>query len=360
MRLRLHTDPENRFREFFDPITGLYLRSGILDDEGRDTGVDPFMRRFPALIDIGIMNHCACASRCNVDCYQKAISRTGPDMSLPDYISILRQCEGLVYQVALGGAGDPDTHENFEDILRITRGYGIVPNFTTSGICLTRRTAELCREYAGAVAVSEHDAPYTRRALELLLACGVKTNVHFVLSNQSIDAAICRLKDNYYAACNAVVFLLYKPVGLGRPEKVLRSDDHRLVEFFDVIQSRPFTHKVGFDSCSAPALINRTTQVDLLSIDYCEAARYSMYIDADLNAMPCSFGNHNPALFVSLRDHTIREAWEGEVFSAFRSSLQSACPSCPSRGLCAGGCPICRQIVLCDRPERFFPDPRPA
>ena len=105
-------------------------RSGVIDENGNDTGVDPFMRSMPGLIDVGIMQTCVCSHRCNVDCYQKAIDRRGPNMSVEDFELILKQCEGKTFQLALGGAGDVDTHENFEAILKLCRQYGIVPNFT--------------------------------------------------------------------------------------------------------------------------------------------------------------------------------------------------------------------------------------
>lgn len=98
-------DKKNRFVELFNPDTGFYVRSGVIDAEGKDTGIDPFMRCFPSLIDIGIMERCVCAHKCNVDCYQKAIDRTGSNMSLENYLSIMEQCKGKVLQVALGGAG---------------------------------------------------------------------------------------------------------------------------------------------------------------------------------------------------------------------------------------------------------------
>lgn len=347
---RMIMDKVNRFYENFNPDTGAYFRSGVIEDM-RETDKDPFMREFPNLIDIGIMGQCVCAEKCNVDCYQKAIDRRGNNMSLEDYASIIKQSEKLVFQVALGGAGDPDTHENFPEIMKLTREHGIVPNFTTSGITFTAKKAKVCQDYAGAVAVSEHNANYTRRAIDLLLSHGVKTNVHYVLSAESIDAAIERLRNNYYGNLNAVVFLLYKPIGLGKIEKVLKPGDPRLAEFFKVIEQHPFTHKIGFDSCSAPAVVNYTSSIDMNSMDFCEAGRFSMYIDADMNAMPCSFGNQNPKYFVSLRNHTISEAWHGEIFEAFRNSLRNSCPSCAKREMCAGGCPICREIVLCDRKE---------
>lgn len=80
-------DKKNRFVELFNPDTGFYVRSGVIDAEGKDTGVDPFMRCFPSLIDIGIMERCVCAHKCNVDCYQKAIDRTDSNMSLENYQS---------------------------------------------------------------------------------------------------------------------------------------------------------------------------------------------------------------------------------------------------------------------------------
>jgi len=330
-------DKQNCFVELFDPTNGYYARTGVLNDKGEDTGVDPFMRDFPALIDIGIMQSCVCAKRCKVDCYQKAIDRFGANMSLDDYKEIMRQSKGKVFQVALGGAGDPDTHENFGAILKITREHNIVPNFTTSGIAFYSDKARLCKDYCGAVAVS------------------VKTNLHYVLSNKSIDDAIARLREGcFYDGINAVVFLLYKPIGLGKRENVLRPDDPKLNEFFELVDKGGYDFKIGFDSCSCPGIVNKTSNVDLQSIDFCEGARYSMYIDAHMNAMPCSFGNQDEKYFVSLRDFTIEEAWHSYVFEDFRRHLRDSCPGCANRYGCAGGCPICRDIVLCNAKEKVL------
>ena len=84
------------------------------------------------------------------------------------------------------------------------------------------------------------------------------------------------------------------------------------------------------------------------SIDYCEGGRFSCYIDANMNMMPCSFGNQDSKWFVSLRNNTIEDAWNSEVFEKFRDSLRNSCQWCDKREMCAGGCTICRDIVLCD------------
>ena len=49
--------------------------------------------------------------------------------------------------------------------------------------------------------------------------------------------------------------------------------------------------QIGFDSCSIPGIVNFTSKIDENSIDTCEGGRYSMYISADMIAIPCSFDN---------------------------------------------------------------------
>jgi len=348
-------DNKYHFASMFNPDTGFYLRTGIQDKDGKDTGIDPFMASYPELLDIGIMQTCVCAEKCNVDCYQKAISRTGKNMPSSDYERILMQSKGRLFQVALGGAGDPDTHEEFGKILEISKKYNVVPNFTTSGIAFSKEKAELCKKYCGAVAVSEHFADYTKKAVDMLLGAGVRTNIHYVLSSKTIDTAIDRLKNGGFPdGINAVIFLLYKPVGLGIKKNVLKQDDPRVREFFSLIDRGNTEYKIGFDSCSCAGIINFTHNTNPQSMDFCEGGRFSAYIDADMNMMPCSFANQNPRWFVSLREHSVEEAWNSDVFEKFRYSLRNSCIGCADRENCAGGCPLVNMITLCARPERQF------
>ena len=57
MRYIIH-DKQYHFKSAFDTKTGAYVRTGILDERGKDTGIDPFMASYPHLIDVGIMGHC--------------------------------------------------------------------------------------------------------------------------------------------------------------------------------------------------------------------------------------------------------------------------------------------------------------
>lgn len=220
-------DKKYRFVSAFDEETGTYVRTGILDEHGRDTGVDPFMASFPHLIDVGVMGRCihgktGLCAKAGVGCYQSGALVERPNMAVEDFRWIAEQCRGRCNQLALGGRGDPDQHEHFEALLQISRENRLVPNFTTSGYGLTAELAALCKQYCGAVAVSWYRSEYTLRAIQLLLDAGVTTNIHYVLGNNSIDEAIDRLKHNDFpAGINAVIFLLHKPAGQGTRENVL-------------------------------------------------------------------------------------------------------------------------------------------
>jgi hypothetical protein len=54
-------DKKYRFISVFNTETGAYLRSGIVDENGKETDKDPFMGSFPNLIDVGVMGHCILA-----------------------------------------------------------------------------------------------------------------------------------------------------------------------------------------------------------------------------------------------------------------------------------------------------------
>lgn len=347
-------DNLNKFIAQFDGNTGFYFRTGILDANNKDTNVEPFMTEYPELIDVGIMGKCVCADKCNVDCYQKA-SLHGTNMSLSNYKKIIDESNGKTFQVALGGKGDPDTHENFEEILKYSADNNVVPNFTTSGICLTKRNAELCAQYCGAVAVSEHFSDYTDKAVKLLLDAGVKTNIHYVLSNKTIDKAIeiLRYDKPYREGINALIFLLYKPIGLGTEDNVLKYTDNKVKEFFEAFDNRKTPFKIGFDSCSCSGIVNYSKTAQMVSVDYCEGGRFSMYISADMVAMPCSFANQDTSWYYKLDDkHTIKDAWDSDIFNKFRNILNNQCQGCIKKEYCGGGCPFIPNICLCEEKSK--------
>jgi len=346
-------DEKFHFISIFNPITGAYVRTGITNDKGLDTGVDPFMASFPHLIDVGIMGNCihgktGLCAKAGIGCYQSGQIIEKPNMLLEDFREIARQSNGRVNQFALGGRGDPDQHEHFEEILRSCRENNIVPNYTTSGFSLTKELAQLSKQYCGAVAVSWYRSSYTLNAISQLLKAGVRTNVHFILGKNSIGEALTRLKDSSFPdGINSVVFLLHKPVGLGKNSNVLSMQNEKVEDLFRLIDQGNHKFKVGMDSCSVPGIVNLCKNVIPEAIDPCEGGRFSCYIGADLQMLPCSFDQQNKYA-VSLREYTIEQAWNSSQFNKFRSVLSSSCPNCAQRGNCLGGCPLLPEIVLCN------------
>lgn len=348
-------DPKYHFVTLFDDKTGIYVRTGIIEN-GSDTGADPFMASFPHLIDVGVMGHCihgktGFCRKAGIGCYQNGALVEKPNMTVDDFQWIASQCRGRTNQFALGGRGDPDQHERFEELLQICRENGLVSNFTTSGYGLTPELAAVCRKYCGAVAVSWYRSAYTQNAIQMLLDAGVKTNIHYVLGENSIDEAIERLeRDDFPTGINAVIFLLHKPAGQGTRENVLVSEDLRVKRFFaQVDKNHPFS--VGMDSCNVPGAINFCKNILPESLDTCEGGRFSCYIGADMVMSPCSF-DQKGQYGVKLNPCTIEEAWNSVSFERFRNRMRSACSGCEKRELCLGGCPIMPEIVFCNSEYR--------
>jgi len=352
-------DKQYNFRELFNPKTGFYLRTGILKQDPQnkkyiDTGIDPFMRSMPSLIDIGIMGECIHGRRrlcilSGVECYQNGLNIKQSNMPLSDFKRIIDEIRGITFQCALGGRGDPNKHEHFEEILCYCRENSIVPNYTTSGLDLTDKEIRATAKYAGAVAVSYYRHKHTFEALNKFIAQGVKTNIHYVLSKNSIAEAIDRLENKGFPEnINAVIFLLHKPVGLGTQTNVLHPEDKNLKQFFSLITSERFPFKTGFDSCSVPGLLNYAVQIDRRTLDPCEGGRFSCYIGPDMKMTPCSF-DQKMKYFVDLKENMIKDAWNSQTFESFRSILKDSCPECRDRNDCMGGCPLMPEITLCEK-----------
>ena len=335
---------DNRFRfvELFNDETGTLIRSNVLE-HGIETKQLPPMRSFPELIDIGIMGTCTAGKsglcrNAGVDCYQRGMLSHETNMSLDDYYSIIAQCRGRTFQIALGGAGDPNKHEFFADILRVTRENKIVPNYTTSGYDLTDREVEWNKKYCGAVSVSYYskldkdgneDNFSTIDAIERFVRAGCITNVHYVLSRKNIMEAIYRVKNSVFPkGINAVIFLLYKPIGLASQEYVIDYNDPNYLELLRLVTSADSSWRYGFDTCQSPAIYKFAPNVATESVEFCEAARFSMYINSQCVAFPCSFGIENNIFAVDLKRYTLQEAWESESFSKFRKQQTEICAGC--------------------------------
>lgn len=327
----------------FNPHSGFFAR---IEDMGAP---EPFWAEHgPELLDIAITNWC---DRGCFHCYRKS-NDSGRHMGVEDYREVIRQAQAMhTFQVALGG-GNPNQHPDFVEILRLTRDdYGIVPNYTTNGRGLTETVLKATRRYCGAVAVSAY-SPFdeTSVAIERLAKCGVTTNVHFILSSRSIDTAIAWLRDppSFLARANALVFLNYKPVGRHADERLLVNRSPRLEEFFDFATEVRHPLRIGFDTCSITG-VERFGDVHDVSLEGCDAGRFSLFVSEDLMVYPCSFMVETCYEGAPLQGTTLRNIWQQHpVFARIRAQHASGgCVGCRARSNCLAGCPVFPQMNLC-------------
>jgi len=320
----------DRYEILFDSSTGFEILQGI------NGYSDPFALDYPSLIDIGIMGHCD--NKC-VYCYQGDLIQ--PNMKLEHFKRIIDESKKNTMQVALGGRGNPNKHENFLQVVAHCRNNNVVPSYTTSGIDLTQKEVEITKEYCGAVAISMHSKDYTWRAIKMFTEAGCLTNIHYVLSEHSFWPALALVRgENVYNECfdtekiNAIIFLLFKPQGRAKDLLDWRLSEDKLALFFREILANEDKRNflVGMDSC----LVNKMKKLDIkldpmqeMSVDSCEGARMSCYISPDMKLMPCSFCNQEDE-GQSILDSSIQEIWAGgEKFKNFRNKLVYNPTVCP-------------------------------
>ena len=317
----------DRYAILFNTKTGLEVTVGI------NGNPDPFMLNMPSLLDIGVMG--TCKHKCPF-CYQGHVNE--PNMKLSDFMAIIDESAYHVNQVALGGRGDPNHHENFKEMIEYCRSKNVVPNYTTSGIGLTDEQIEISK-LCGAVAVSDYGQPYTYNALDRFIKAGIKTNIHQIFSHQS-HSRCCNIVLGYipedwkfdYEKLNAVIFLLFKPHGEGLKHPEYNPSLHQIQTFASYIFFPKSKFKIGMDSCLVNHVLkySNPSEAQRQSVDTCEAARMSSYITPDMRFMPCSFADKKLYSVKIDKDNTLHKIWkDGDPFIHFRNRLATEQDHCP-------------------------------
>ena len=331
---------ESNYILCFDKDEGTFIREGI-------DGKSPFWNvKGPELLDISITNYCE--RECEF-CY-RASNKEGKHISLDDYEKIISQAKDIgVLQVALGG-GNPNQHPQFEEILKITRQYGIIPSYTTNGQGMTDSIYQATKNYCGAIAVSLYDSyDEVENIIDDCNEYGIKVNIHFMLNNNTIGEAIDFLENEkaILKKINAVVFLNYKHIHTSKD--IILKASCEIKELLNLIK-KVKECKIGFDSCMISYLTLVEKNILLETMDYCEAARFSAFISEDLILYPCSFYNDTTIEGIDLNKHSLQYGWqEGKEFKSIREKLMlpgiqnypiSKCNSCNYYEICHGGCPV--------------------
>jgi radical SAM protein with 4Fe4S-binding SPASM domain len=88
-----------------------------------------------------------------------------------------------------------------------------------------------------------------------------------------------------------------------------------------------------------------------ICFDACEAARFSMFVSEDSLAFPCSFMTTG-FRGVLVKQGNLQQIWQrSALFTRIREKLLSPdCRGCSHLDVCMGGCPVFRDINVCEPP----------
>lgn len=193
--------------------------------------------RYPEFYDVKITGKCS--GNCPW-CYQDS---TEDSEHYPNIVEKAEQFFGIMtpnqrpFQIALGG-GNPNEHPDFCNIAKYFDSIGIVPNYTTNGMGITKEIVDITRDVCGGVAISTHPhlIPHWIDALCDLYEGGVKNiATQTIISNkESIDYFV-----NVYRVCKDlvkyIVLLPYEVQGRAVPANI---DYRYLGEVLDRLEDK--------------------------------------------------------------------------------------------------------------------------
>jgi MoaA/NifB/PqqE/SkfB family radical SAM enzyme len=318
-----------------------YKETGYFERWGETIQDDPQVAPAPEIMDIEISAGGKCRARCDF-CYKA--NGVGPhkNMSVEDFENILEKLPPTLTQVALG-ITDIDAHPQLVEILRACRDRGVVPNFTTNGLAFDKVDLPTIVGLVGAIAVSVYphlgkDVGYN--AVKQLTDLGLEqVNIHLLYHQDNLPFVYEVLWDTVtdwrLQKLNATVLLGLKPKG-------------RAEEGFTPLSKERFTElvkycfdndlRIGFDSCSAAKFEGAIESIVLFAgekarllemSERCESTCFSVYVNVDGRAFPCSFTEEGQGVNVLEAENFVRDVWASGVFVDFRNRLLANERKCP-------------------------------
>lgn len=317
----------------------LDMRTGFFHRYGRTKNEEPKWCQFgPEIADIEISTG-DCSGGCP-HCYKSNVASNGKHMSERTFQSILEMLPDTVGQIALG-VTDPDRHPQLVDILRACREYDIVPNLTVSAPgCRQLSTISAIRNLAGAVAVSVYEHVGLEESVRLIEQLS-EMNIHRTENPLQVNVHLLYHKDNIAfvkramdalagVRFRAVVLLGLKPMGLAKD--MAPATYEQFAEIVSHGLARGFA--LGSDSCSAHKFLRYAEEHPGLDIrrewiEPCESSLFSIYIDVDGIAYPCSFSVGKVDGVEMLTKPDFVYVWTSQPFAEFRKKLLENDRHCP-------------------------------
>ena len=328
------------YNYIFNKQTGFFARWGKTKED--DPNYSPFG---PEILDIEVSE--ICNMGCTF-CYKSNVAQ-GNNMSLDTFASIFSKMPKTLTQIAFG-IGDIDGNPDLWKILKYTRDHKVIPNITINGTRMRDEYYTNLSQLCGAVAVSNYGKNICYGAVQKLNEYKLKkgstlkqVNIHQLLSketlNQCWDVIHDMESDDRLRDLNAVVFLLMKPKGNRNHFNMLKdSFEYKKLVSYALDHNLP----IGFDSCSAPSFLrsvkDRSEYKQLeQNAEPCESTLFSLYVDVNGIAWPCSFSEGEPGIEgidILNINNFMEEVWEAGPMVEFREKLFKSekdfgCRQCP-------------------------------
>lgn len=326
----------------------------------------PGALRAPIEAHLSITSHCPVAC---TGCYVGA----GPDGTPADPAGLRRALDELaamgVFEVAFGG-GESGLSEEVLELARYTRGLGMVPNLTTSGLGLTAERAKAAAGLFGQLNVSIDGVgevyraargwdgeAVARRALRLLTDAGARVGANTILSRHLFEGdALDQLGAALVAEGAAEwQWLRVKPAGRAVGGDLGATPDQLLAMWPALLRQEERTGlAMRIDCALVPFLAAHAVPVErmlALGVSGCVGGHSLWARDARGGMAPCSFAVATPggALPSRWRDDPVLDAWR-----AHASAPPEPCASCAWQPVCRGGCRI---VAEAHTGDAFAPDP---
>jgi len=258
-------------------------------------------------------------------------------------LDVINQTHNLC-QVAFG-VGDIWANKDLWKMMEYCRENDIVPNITVNGNCYKKDFDNIAK-YCGAVAVSHYDDDLCFNAVKEFTDRGMtQVNIHKLLADETIDECFDLVNkvtsDKRLAKMYAVVFLTLKPIG-DRNTMSPPKDFERYKELIDYCNEKGISY--GFDSCGSLPYLKALEGTQLYDkavqyIEPCESYMFSLYVNVDGIAYPCSFLESDPAyngIYLPTVSNFLKDVWYSQEAVDFRSTLlktvennELGCRECP-------------------------------
>lgn len=272
---------------------GKMIRWGYTHEE------NPPMAPSPEILDIEVSTKCSKA--CSW-CYKSNVPE-GKTMDPKVLEGILKATHENLTQIAFG-IGDIQSIgvDRLQTYFLECTKYNIIPNITINGDEMDEEYYKLLAMYCGTVDVSVYNEEAYNVIEKLTKTYNIQCNIHAILAQQNVVKNLKLIADTKYneklSKVHAILFLMLKPKGKRNTFTTIPYSYFCKIMDFAISESI----QVGLDTCSAPAFTTyiheryseKTVQKVMPMVEPCEGGLFSMYIDVNGEAFPCSFMEGQP------------------------------------------------------------------